>query len=157
MNVMDTPTRSTLREQIMASMKTIFETDVSSDRVNWDFVTRTPPSKSQIQNNVTVLGIYDTSEKIEEGAGYERRHLNVVLEFHVRLAEDDEPSTFLNHCLGSITNRIGEDISLGGLALNTVEKGSELDIDGPFDKTVAGMIVFSVSYRCRSNDPYTRA
>lgn len=156
-NAMDAPTRSTIREQIMANMKVIFETDTSNDRVRWSYVTREPPSKHDIAHNKTVLGLYDTSEKVREGSGYETRSVNVIVEFHITLADGDKPSTFLNHCLGSIVNRIGDDTSLGGLALNIVEKGSELDIDGPDDKTVAGMIVLTVSYRCRPNDPYTRA
>lgn len=156
-NAMNPPTRSTIRERIMQALKTTFEDDVSPDRVNWEKVTRSPPQKSDLQTLTTVLGIYDTSETIREGAGWEMRMVNVIFEFHVRLAEGDEPGTYLNHCLGSISNRIGEDIHMGGLAINTVEKGSELDIDGAFDKSVAGMIVFSVSYRCRPNDPYTPA
>lgn len=151
------PTRSTIREQIMENLKTLFEDDVSPDRVNWGLVKRKPVSATEISLHNHVLGIFDVSERIRSAVQVEYRNINVVFEFHVRLAEGDEPSTFLNHCLGSIANRIGEDISIGGLALNANESGSELDIDGAFDQAVSGIIIFDVSYRCRSNDPYTRA
>jgi hypothetical protein len=151
------PVRHTIREQIMQNLKVVFETDTDPSRVTWDFVTRAPITSEATHRHSYMLGLYDVSERIREAAMVEYRNLNVVCEFHVQLAEGDEPSTFLNHCLGSIANRIGEDITVGGLALNTRENGSELDIDGAFDKYVSGIIIFDVSYRCRSNDPYTRA
>jgi hypothetical protein len=53
-------------------------------------------------------------------------------------------------------DRIRPDITLGGLVLNIREDGSELDIDGAFDKYASGVIAFDVTYRTRANDPYTQ-
>ncbi|KRW94355.1 hypothetical protein [Paracoccus sp. MKU1] len=151
------PTRHTVRERIMQAIQARFESaPAQPGDISWGLVTRKPITKSDIANENFALGLYDTSERIKEGTGWEMHFLNVVLEFHVRIHEGDEPSTFLNHCLGQVSTRIGEDITWGGLAINTRESGSELDIDGAFDKYVSGILVVDVSYRCRPNDPYTR-
>ncbi len=154
--VAELPKRQTVRDKIMCHLVERFENDTNELRPVWGVVTRRPLTKAMTQDHDYALGLYDTSEVIREAAAVEYRNLNVVIEFHVHIAEGDDPSSFLNHCLGSISDRIGEDIHLGGLALNCRENGSELDIDGPFDHYVSGIIVFDVQYRTRSNDPYTQ-
>ena len=149
------PTTHTVREQIMQHLKERFESVESpydDDDVYplvWNYVTRKPITKGQAEKYPYLIGFYDTTSRIREGMQYDMHNLNVVIEFHVRLMESDEPSTFLNHCLGQIVKRIGQDIHMGGLALNAREAGSELDIDG-------GVIVFDITFRTRANDPYTR-
>ena len=151
------PTRHTVREQIMQNLQAIFEAAPSDpDDISWGVVTRKVLNKTILGTNPYAIGLYDTSEKIQEGVGWEMRTFNVVLEFHVALMENDEPSTFLNHCLGQVETRIGQDISLGGLASNCQTRGSELDIDGAFDKYVSGILIVAVSYRCSANNPYNR-
>lgn len=150
------PTRFTQREKIMRHLVARFEAPpLDGDDVQWNFVTRKPMTASAISLANCAIGFYDTSETVSEGVGWELRTVNVVAEFHLKLSEGDDPAVFLNHGLGSTIRRVGIDIHMGGLALNTKEKGSELDIDGAFDKYVSGILVFGVSYRCRPNDPYT--
>jgi hypothetical protein len=141
----------------MQQLVSVFEAaPLDADDVTWDHVSRKPFTESVVKRSNYVIGLYDTAERIRELTGCEQRTVNVVAEFHVKMQEDDEPSSFLNHCLGNISRRIGQDIYLGGLAQNCRESGSELDIDGAFSKYVSGILVFDVIYRCRANDPYTR-
>lgn len=153
------PVRLTVREQIMRNIKATFEAGLNTakgDELTWGVVERKPITKRDLASRDNAIGIFDTSERVQEAVGHERRFVNVVIEFHVSLAEGDDPGVFLNHALGQVLLRMGRDIYRGGLALNTRENGSELDIDGAFDKYVSGVVVFDVSYRCRPNDPYSR-
>lgn len=153
----DEPIRHTVRELIMQSLKCLFEgSPIDSTDISWGLVSRKPLTKSEVTDHGYSLGLYDTSERVVEQTGCELRNVNVVFEFHVKLYEDDEPATYLTQCLGSVARRIGTDITLGGLVLNCRESGSELDIDGAFSNYASGIIVFDVTYRCRSNDPFTR-
>lgn len=151
------PTRFTIREQIMRNFVSVFEAaPVIAGDVSWGLVTRAQITKGNIEGVNYAIGIYDPSEKITEGMGHEMRRVNVVCEFHAKLMQGDDPAVYLNHCLGQVQSRVGKDIRRGGIALNTRELGSELDIDGAFAEYVSGVVVFDVSYRCRPNDPYTR-
>lgn len=148
--------RETIRERIMVQLVATFEAaPVAPLVLNWDVVTRDPVTATTVQNVDTALGLYDTTERVRERTGYEERFLNVVVEFHLRMAEDDVASRFLNHAIGEVVSRVGADLSHGGLAIDTKEAGNELDVDGQYDKYVSGVIVFEVRYRCRPNDPYT--
>ncbi|AHC30445.1 hypothetical protein CC53_gp028 [Rhizobium phage vB_RleS_L338C] len=55
--------------------------------------------------------------------------------------------------LGDVVRTAGLDIQCGNLALNLEDEGNELDIDGANDNVVSGVVVFIVTYRCKSNDP----
>lgn len=151
------PTVFTIRERIMRNMVARFEQAPSNGHdITWGRVTRKPITKTSLANENFVIGLYDTSDRTREGVGYETHNLNVVIEFHVKLQQDDDPSSFLNHCIGQVVRRVAQDIHMGDLALNCRENGSELDIDGAFATYVSGMVIFDVSYRCRPNDHYTR-
>lgn len=151
------PTRHTIRELMAQELKAAFEAapTVPGD-ISWGLVKRSILTKSDLADNAYCLGIYDTTERVENGVGWERRYVKFILEFHVKTMEGDEPATFLNHALGCVVQRVAAAGTLGGRALDVNQTGAELDIEGAFDKYVSGVVVFDVSYRCRPNDPYTR-
>jgi hypothetical protein len=84
-----------------------------------------------------------------------RCDLTVVIEFYCSLMIGDEPATELNKMLLDVQRTIRQDIYCSGLSLNIVESKNELDIDGPTDNLVAGVVEFSVLYRHLVDDPAT--
>lgn len=136
--------------------------------ITWDVVTRKPLTKQQ-QMMGYALGIYDTSEKVDPRIGHDARFLNIVFEFHVKIsdAETDDVGTILNAVLGEVQRVAGLDIQCGDLyadppnptyklALQTTEKGSELEIGGEKPSVAAGVLIIEVQYRTKSNNPYER-
>ena len=153
----------TLRERIMRVIKRRFEVQqagVSSAILTWDVVTRLPLTKDQ-QLEGYAIGIYDTSEKVRPDIGRDERFLNVAMEFHIKLAEDDDPETYLNGVLGEVQRVAQLDLQNKeedgyALSINMQEKGSELDISGTDSRNVAGLVVFEVHYRTKANNPFRR-
>lgn len=154
----DVVTKFTVREQIMQNLVAMFEaapSDPANDIV-WNLVLRKMISSDLLLEASYAVSFFDTTEKITYGNGYDLYTFRLIAEFHVHIVQNDEPGTYLNHALGQVKKRIGEDETIGGLVLNLKGVGSELDMDGPFDNYVSGVAAFDVSYRCRPNDPYTR-
>lgn len=156
------------RERIMRHLVNRFERLVEGTdgaRITWDYVRRTPMTKAiQIAGNS--LGIYDTSEKVSKELSYDVRLLNVVFEFHAKVndAETDDVPTILNQVLGEVQRVALLDIQMGGsdpdnllykLAINTEEQGSEIDIGGEKPSVVTGVVIVRVTYRTKTNDPFS--
>lgn len=146
----------TVREQIMRHLKTRFEAQrkgVNGFNLTWTGgVFRRAVTKQENREGNTIE-LIDVGEKKKSGIGYEMVHLRVVAEFHVKMMDGDEPSSVLNEALGDVVRTVGLDIQCGGLALNVEDEGNELDIDGATDMVASGVVVFIVTYRCKSNDP----
>lgn len=146
----------TVREQIMRHLKARFEArrkGVDGFNITWGGgVFRRAVTKQENRDGDTIE-LIDVGEKVKPGIGYDMRFLRVVAEFHVRMMEGDEPSSVLNEALGDVIRTVGLDIQCGGLALNVEDEGNELDIDGANDSVASGVVVFIVTYRCKSNDP----
>lgn len=146
----------TVRERIMQHLKARFEgiqAGVNGFNITWTGgVFRRPVTKDENRLGNTIE-LIDVGEKKRPGTGYDMVHLRIVCEFHVTMMEGDEPSTLLNMALGDVVRTAGLDIQCGGLALNLEDEGNELDIDGALDMVASGVVVFIVTYRCKSNDP----
>jgi hypothetical protein len=120
--------------------------------VTWNVVARRPMTKAEL-NLGNALGLFDVEEEKTARIGYYDCQLKVVCEFFHVLQIGDEPSTELNRMLCDIQRAMRSDIGCGGLSLNIVENNSELDIDGPADRLVAGVVEFQIAYRCALDDP----
>ncbi|QIG76087.1 hypothetical protein EVC24_066 [Rhizobium phage RHph_I4] len=145
----------TVRERIMQHLKARYEArrkGVDGFNITWDYVLRRQPQKSEAREG-NVLELIDVGEKKKPGIGYDMCFLRIVAEFHIKMMEGDEPSSVLNMALGDVVRTAGLDIQCGNLALNIEDEGNELDIDGANDNVVSGVVVFIVTYRCKSNDP----
>lgn len=143
------------REKIMQHLKERFEglrEDVNGYTTTWNTVCRRPMTKTEIFMG-DALGIYDISEEKEAVINFYNCTLTVALEFFYLLQQGDEPSTELNRMLVDIQRAMRSDISCGGLSFNCVENESELDIDGPADRLVAGTVEFRIQYRHFLDDP----
>ncbi len=148
--------QDTIRECILKKLVEIFE---RSPLEPWDLefgaVGRDPLTDDMVKTHDYTISITDPSERVREAVAVEYRDINLVIEFTGKVYEGDTASVIGNRALGAIQKRIGCDITLEDLALNSVLRGSEIDIEGPFDKVVSGVIVYDVTYRCRANDPFT--
>lgn len=145
----------TVREQIMQHLKARYEGIRAGENgfnFTWAHVLRRQPSKAEAREG-NVLELIDVGEKKNPGIGYDLVKLRIVAEFHIPMMEGDEPSTVLNAALGDVVRTAGLDIYCGKLALNIEDEGNELDIEGGNDNVVSGVVVFNVTYRCKSNDP----
>lgn len=145
----------TVRERIMQHLVERYKSirkGVDGFNVTWDYVVRRQPTKAEARDG-NILELIDVGEKKNPGVGYDMVKLRIVAEFHIQMMEGDEPSSILNEALGDVVRAAGLDIQCGKLALNLEDEGNELDIDGAVDNVVSGVVVFIVTYRCKSNDP----
>lgn len=160
------PETLTFRERIMQSLDHRFrqQSFAIGSLIEWDAVTRKPITTGE-RNRGNVLGVYDTSERVTKEINWDVRFLNVVLEFsrHIHEAEADDIPTILNQTLGEVQRVAGLDIQISDkdnpaykLALNTREKGNEIDIVGEKPSVVQGVVILEVQYRTRNNDPFRR-
>ena len=145
------------RERIMEHLKERFEArqeGVGGAMYTWNMVTRRPISRVEVAQGNTI-GLFDVQEEKHQEMMHMRCHLAVVVEFYCSLMIGDEPSTELNKMLLDVQRTIRQDIYCSGLTLNVVENKNQLDIDGPTDNMVAGVVEFMVQYRHLVDDPAT--
>ena len=80
--------------------------------------------------------------------------LPVTIEFRMTVNRGDRrPAIEAERVLGEIQRRIGEDRTLGGLALDVRETGNDLDLDSHADKAIEGAVFLEVRYRHATDDP----
>lgn len=118
----------------------------------WNAVTRRPMGDQEVSMG-NALGLFDVEEEKNPAINWYHCNLRVVAEFYYVLQLGDEPSTELNRMLVDIQRAIRVDVTCGGLAFNIVELRNELDVDGPADRLVAGVVEFQVQYRHLLDDP----
>jgi hypothetical protein len=144
------------RERIMAYLETIFRqmrSGVNDYTTTWNIVARRPLSKEEVSAVGNALTIFDVAEVKEQEIGYDRCSLTVELEFFYCLKMGDKPSSELNRMLLDIQRKMREDVTSGGLSINVSEERNELDLLGPADRVVAGVVEFTILYRHVINDP----
>lgn len=153
----------TVREKCLKALKARFTSINAEDEaakasaadrytIVWDKVTRSKLSDVD-RRKPAVLGIYDTEEQEDKKLNFIYCSLRVIVEFYIYAGVNEDQSEKLNLVLGEVQRRIREDITLGGLALDVVSTGSELDIDGQYDRQVQGALYLNIKYRYRENDP----
>lgn len=143
------------REQIMQHLQKRFEaaragTDGYS--VTWNSVTRRPLSRVEVGMGDAV-GLFDMRETKRQEIQHMRCDLSLVIEFYLFMQLGDDPGTELNRMMLDIQRTIRQDIYCSGLTLNIVESKNELDIDGPTDALVAGVVEYLIQYRHLVDDP----
>lgn len=143
------------REQIMQHLQQRFSALRAGEdgyTTTWNVVTRRPLTKQEVAMG-DAIAIFDTGEEKTAEIGFYRCMLYVSAEFFYALKTGDDPSTELNRLLVDIQRAIRVDVTCGGVAFNMVELRNELDIDGPADRLVAGVVEFQVQYRHLIDDP----
>ena len=143
------------REKIMEHLVARFEgmcAGVDDYSTTWNGIGRKPISTTEVQMG-NALGIFDVDEQKTPDMQFIRSNLAVIIEFYHRMELGDDPATELNRMLLDVQRAMRSDIYCGGLTLNVVELKSELDIDGPGDSLVAGVVEFQVQYRHDINNP----
>jgi|GEM_PF-4705010 len=143
------------REQIMRYIVGLFtdmRASVDDYSVTWGAVVRRPLKADEAKLNCAV-GVYDVGEEKTAEIGRYRSILSVRIEFFYRPNIGDEPSTELNRLLLDIQRVMRVDHTCGGLTYNVLEVENELDISGPADRLVAGIIEYRVDYKHLLDDP----
>jgi hypothetical protein len=80
--------------------------------------------------------------------------LPVTIEFRMTADRGDQrPAIEAERMLGEIQRRIGEDRTLGGLAIDVRETGNDVDLDTYADKAIEGAVFLEVRYRHATDDP----
>lgn len=143
------------REQIMLHLVDRFKglrRNVDNYTTTWNVVVRRPMTNTETQLG-DAMGIFDVSERKEFRIGHVDAFLTVNLEFFHKVRDGDEPSTELNRMLLDVQRACRSDINCGGLTINILEMTNELDIEGPTDRLVAGVVEIEIHYRHALNDP----
>ena len=133
---------------------------VDGAAITWDVVTDEPLSSDQ-QSKGYAVGVYDTSERKQDGVQHIMCFLNIVFEFHSTLADGDEPMKIARACLTEVQRVATKDLNTKEedgyhLTLDIQEKGNELENIAPNPSKVSGVAIFEVKYRHRPNDPTKR-
>ena len=80
--------------------------------------------------------------------------LPVTIEFRMTIDRGDKrPLVEAERVLGELQRRLGEDRTLGGLAIDTRETGNDIDLDTHADKAIEGAVFLEVRYRHATDDP----
>ena len=143
-----------LRDNICEFLKDAFEQELSLNGKPFFFesVLRAPlPKTDKLIGNV--LSIMDVRERKTEEIGAMRCHLSVVMEFSIKTFMGDNIASELDKIITLVQQVARRDITAGGLSLNIVESGSELDLEGPDDRTAGGVVFWDVQYRHKVGDP----
>ena len=152
------PTRS-IRDNILEHLKARFaEVNPGAPgyddfAVAWEWVERAPLPE---ENKLTGPSISILDPRERQTALMNTLQVNallVAIEFAVVFQLGDDPSRALNDALTEVRRLVMADPQIGGLAINLVEKSSELDIDGLSDKVGHGITLWEVTYRSRIDDP----
>lgn len=161
---MTTASDAPLREKIMDNIATRFKAVTVGQAVtvwdgstwtlkrHWNTVARRPLSQTEIKLG-NALALFDTKEQKTRETGFDRAHLQLMIEIFVNIAMGEEPSTVLNEAILDVQTVMSLDRTCGGFALDVVEVRNEKDIEGPSDKIVAAMIEVHIVYRHRAGNP----
>jgi hypothetical protein len=149
-------TTRSLRDNIIENIVDRFvsmQKNVDEYSTTWNSVTRSPLPDSVSQIPDTAISIMDFRERKNPVIGAFEPNLVLHAEFAIRLKVGDIASVELNRVMVDIQRVMMSDIYSGGLSLNIVEVSSELDIQGPGDRLVGGIITWEVLYRHKHDDP----
>lgn len=153
---------TTVRESIVQHLIELFEGVVVGEPVSdpytwaWSKVTTDPILDLKLGKRA-VLGVYDTGEQATPRTWpLTEAVMRVAFEFHVKLERGESRKTILQGMLGEVQRRLFEDHTLGGLASEVLEQGSEFDIDGQFDRQPSGTLWVTIRYRRNTMDPRTQ-
>jgi hypothetical protein len=119
---------------------------------SWTAVSRKPLTKQEMQSG-NAIAFYDIGESKTQQMGYNLCELSVFVEFYHAMKIGDHASDELNMMLTDIQRAFRIDINCGNLAINVLEKRSQVDVDGPLEKCVAGVVEFTITYRHAADDP----
>lgn len=149
----------TAREKILARLHSNLSAIVAGEPVDdpYNFtpsrVSRGPLGDFDSRKRL-VIGIVDSEEQKKDRFPLVECFLRVVIEFQLsRNQGEAEPSVLANRMLGDLQRKIGEDTTLGGLAIDVKEVGSDVDLESDNDKSIEGALFVVVQYRHAHNDP----
>ncbi|QSY98652.1 hypothetical protein J2J97_31780 (plasmid) [Rhizobium bangladeshense] len=152
----------TVRDRILQHLVKRFRDCVAGENgrfITWNTVSDCPLTSEEITFG-NALGIYDGRERNKDGIGLSTRFLEVQTEFKIKLAYGDKPAKVARAVLGEVQTVMTSDIycTEGSvqLSLDIVEIGNELDVDGPHDQTVAGIVFWEIQYRHIAGKPRNR-
>lgn len=143
------------RERIMQHLQdrfTAMQVGVNGYSTTWNAVVRRPLTKQETAIGDAVA-LFDVDEEKTPEIGFYRCSLRIQVEFFCTMLTGDDPSTELNRMLLDVQRCMRTDVTCGGLGFNILELRNELDVDGPADRLVAGVVEFQVQYRHMLDDP----
>lgn len=80
--------------------------------------------------------------------------LPVTIEFRLTLDKNDpKPGVLAEKMLTQVQRIVYGDKTMGGLAMDTIETGNEVDIQTYADRSILGAVFFDVRYRHAHRDP----
>jgi hypothetical protein len=146
---------ASLRENICAHIAdrlASIQAGVGQYTHTFNLVTRAPITKPEATVDVSVA-VLDPRESKSREVGYQRCVMTLVTEFYIRLKLGDVPRTEINVVMLDIYRSIMADQTCSGLTISITETGNEVDVDGPSDGLVSGVLVWEILYRHQINDP----
>lgn len=153
----------TIRQRIMSVLLARFEAQrrgVDGAILTWDTVTDKPMSHVQ-QTSGSAIGLYDTSEKKSDLTGAVECRLNVVMEFHINMAEGDDLTQIMRAVLGEVQRVASSDLNTKEpdgyhLTIDVKEMGNELENIAEKATRGSGVVVFELKYRHKPGKPDQR-
>ena len=157
-----TPPRPTLdpsmlskRSRIMMYFEDLFKSmrQYENDYLTtWTAVSRKPLTKAEMSSG-NAIAMYDVAEQKEDLMQFKHCLLSVFFEFYHQMAMGEHPADELARMLTDVQRAVMSDVTCGGLAINIQEKRNQTDVDGPLEKSITGVVEFTVTYRHAIYDP----
>lgn len=149
----------TVRERVLEAMKDALaeiEGGLPATDPYWytpSKVVRGPLTDADARKRL-MIGVVDGEEMTRDLFPLVEISLRVAVEFRFTHNKDDAgPSTEANRVLGDIKRKLGEDRTLGGLALDLQEVGSDIILESDEDRGIEGALFVVVKFRHALNDP----
>lgn len=120
--------------------------------ITWTAVQRRPLSQQEMQSG-NAIAMYDLTESKTQQMQFQFCSLTIFAEFYHQMQIGEHPADVLNMMLTDVQRVFREDNTFGGLTIDCLERKNQIDVDGPLEKTVTGVVEFVVTYRHAADDP----
>lgn len=149
----------TVRKQIIVAMRDAYRAVAAAaptgDPFGIEFsICEIGPLLDNANRKRAAVGIVAGKERKEFLYPYIQCWLMVHIEFRYTVNQPDPSSTgeMAEDALGVVQRVFLQDRTWGGLALDTKEKGNELDLSSYMDRTIQGVLHLEVQYRTSHKD-----
>lgn len=94
-----------------------------------------------------VAAVVAMDERLTPNSGFTEALLQVAVDFRFRASSGETPATLAETLIGVIVRRVLKDTTLNGLAVDTKQVATAIDLEAPNEITAEGSVIFQVQFR----------
>lgn len=153
---MPKPIRLLLLERLKANFIAAKKGQPTDDPYLFGFSTvEIGPLREEDSRKVTAVGIVAGPEDIQhEFPGIVEKKMKCSIEWRItRNQKDPDPGILAELMLCEVQRVVLSDLDLGGLCIDIMEIGNQVDMDTYADRSIYGVVECTILYRHRLQDP----